>query len=324
MLLQVAYVPGGSDHHLAFEPARPDLVLPGAKAGVLVGFEAVRCRLRRSSLAISKPSPRRAGVVYRFVVAFFVFDNQSGDSEVGVAEDLNRESRRGCCPVAGCEGCAEDLVLLRSSRCVFFMASPFITLVAARQAKSTRFCVANNGEKPTLAGGQSHGPHLGGLVGAGTRLAAYGGFDLRALLAEDRDEAANRVLLPAGRRHDLVEGGPVLAADQGEHLVFLRGARGLRPPSRPWPSLGALVAFAFAGLTTLAAFAGVALVAFAAFTEALRFWSPAFSFAWSAFICSCRVASASQSVQPRIRNRVLAATRAVGGGLRGLGGLLRA
>src|SRR5580658_1550590 len=55
--------------------------------------------------------------------------------------------------------------------------------------------------------------------------------------------------------------------------------------------LGALVAFAFAGLATLAAFSGVALGAFAAFTEALRFLSPAFSFVRSAFIWSCRASS---------------------------------
>jgi len=40
-------------------------------------------------------------------MAFFVFDNQRGDSEVGIAENLNRESWRGRCPVAGCEGCFE-------------------------------------------------------------------------------------------------------------------------------------------------------------------------------------------------------------------------
>src|ERR1019366_7571181 len=83
---------------------------------------------------------------------------------------------------------------------------------------------ANNGESPPLQVGRSRGPHLRSLVGAGTLL-ALGGLDLRALLAEDRDEAAHRVLLPASGRHDLGEGGSALAADQGDDLVFLRGAR---------------------------------------------------------------------------------------------------
>ena len=105
-LLQIAYVPGRSDHHLAFKPARPDLVLPGAKAGVLVGFEVVPA-IAKVFLGHLETLGKRAGKVNRFVVAFFVFDNQRGDSEFGVAEDLNCESRCGCCPVAGCEGCSE-------------------------------------------------------------------------------------------------------------------------------------------------------------------------------------------------------------------------
>ena len=106
MLLQVPYVPGRSDHHLAFEPARPDLVLPGAKAWVLVGFE-VPLPIAKVFLGHLETLAEAAGVVYRFVVAFFVFHDQGGDSEVGIAEDLNREARRGCCVVAGREGCAE-------------------------------------------------------------------------------------------------------------------------------------------------------------------------------------------------------------------------
>src|SRR5665213_3682348 len=78
------------------KPARPDRVLPGAKAGVLVGFE-LPLPIAKVFLGHLETLAEAAGVVYRFVVAFFVFHDQGGDSEVGIAEDLNREARRGCC-----------------------------------------------------------------------------------------------------------------------------------------------------------------------------------------------------------------------------------
>ena len=68
MLLQVPYVPGRSYHHLAFEPARPDLVLPGAKAGVLVGFE-LPLPIAKVFLGHLETLAEAAGVVYRFVVS---------------------------------------------------------------------------------------------------------------------------------------------------------------------------------------------------------------------------------------------------------------
>ena len=102
-LLQIAYVPGGSDHHPAFKPARPDLVLPRAKAGVLVGFE-LPLPIVKVFLGHLETLAEAAGVVYRFVVAFFVFHDQGGDAEVGIAEDLNREARRGCGAAAACAG----------------------------------------------------------------------------------------------------------------------------------------------------------------------------------------------------------------------------
>ena len=55
---------------------------------------------------------------------------------------------------------------------------------------------------------------------------------LPALATEDADEATNRVLLPARRRHDLRRGGSALPRDQADHCGVLAGAFGAVCPVR--------------------------------------------------------------------------------------------